>query len=788
MYITFLKVAFRNLFRNRMSTLINLIGLSIAIACCVVSFLFIQFGLNYDTFHENIKDIHMMGNVLERNGVTNIWGSTPAPLGERIKEDIPSVKYVSRVSRKGLRFVTDEDVFREEAYFVEKDWLEMFSFELLSGSSEYFNEPNALYLTENRAIKLFGTEKATGQEIRLITDNDIETTMIVRGVLKDLPDNSSLRFNFIIPYENLKRWDLLEIDDWKHWTTATFMMMIPGHNPYELCDQLEPYLDVQREANPEWGVNRLEFYSLYELTRGNNPVRNSLIRGSEGAAQITLTAIAVILLLLASFNYTNNNIVALSKRYREIGIRKVVGSSKFQLINQLISENLVFIGIAIVFGIVLAEFILIPGLYALFDGWNELPFQLTLEFVLFITALWLLTGIGAALYPSFIVSRFMPVDVFKGHSGVKGQNLFIRIMIGFQFVLTLLTIIVPIGLILNERYQMTLDWGYDQEGLYAINMANGKQFEILESALRDNPNILSIAGTKEHLNQFINISAVVVNEQEYEPFSMLIGPNYIETVGMKMVSGRTFGVERKESQKEEVIVNQLFLQETGLSNPIGKQIQVDAEEVTIVGVVQDFLPGSFNFKIPPMVLKISEPEEMKTMIVKIQKGNLVTTSEEIKRTFRKALPTVNYSGFFQDTAFIEYYNRNHSILGVFVFSGSSALLIAIMGLYGLVSATLAKREKEIGIRKVLGATVHQITSLITKPLLLILLIASTIAMVPGWFVLKILLDEFHEFHMDINAYPFIFALLILFIVSAIVMFFQTIRTALSNPVKTLRNE
>ncbi len=755
----------------------------------VVTFLYIDFWMEKDTFHQHAEDIYQLGNVIAHGDNEAIWSSTPIPLGPVIKEKCPSVDHVTRLSNQHVTMISDEDVFAESAFFVERDFFDMFSFPFVAGDAATFDDPNSLYLTETSTTKYFGDADPIGGELELLTSNGHRQLMTVKGVLADQPSTSSLHFNMLLPFDNITRWDIAPVDNWEHWARACFIQMRPGEDPAQLRPILEPYLDMQREVNGDWGVARLDFYNLLALTREHVNLRNGVTEGHSSTAGAALSAIAIVLMLLAGFNYTNNRLVSLSTRFREIGIRKVVGGSRTQLVWQFIGENVVFVLIALIAGILLAVNVLIPALDHLFGGgWSVLTLRFAPRTILFLASLLAVTSLGAGLYPAIIAAKFAPVKIFRGPSGMKGQTLFVRIMIGFQFALTLLAIIIPAGLYLNARYQMTLDWGYQQEGVLCVPVTNGDGYARLANELQSNPAILSLAGSRDHIGRFINVAAVEVGEFVRETNSMQVGPNYLETLGMQMLQGRTFGTEPRDDQQQEVVVNQTFMDEYGLTFQPGMPLVVDDETYTVIGVADDFHTWNFESRIQPMVIRVVPEDQFKYMVLRLPEGRVVETAEEIKQVFRRALPELPYHGFFQDELFDHFYRGNMAALGVFTFSGGSALLIAIMGLIGLVSATLQKRQKEIGIRKVLGATVTQIVQLITRPIGIILLIGSLLALVPGYLLLKMMLTGVYEYHIDITAVPFVFSLVVLLVVSLGTVILLSVRTALSNPVNSIRNE
>ena len=789
MFRLFLRVALRDLIKNRMSTLINLIGMAIAFAACVMTFNQIDFRFSQDTFHTNADRIYQIGNVITHNGNDVTWSATPVPLGPTIEQKCPSVEAVSRISVKRVTMLTDEDAFRERVYFVDPDFLDMFDFPLVAGNEAALSDINSIMITEEMAKKYFGDANPIGKELRLRNSNNQKATVIVGAVLKNIPVKSSMQFNFLLPFENLQRWQLLPLDNWEHWTTATFIEMVPGQSPEQLHSQLAPYLTMQQEVNGDWGVSRLVFHNLLDVTHKEIPIRNNILRTIETTALVSLSAIAIILILLAGFNYANNRIVSLARRFREIGIRKVIGSNRRMLITQFIGENVFFIMIALGAGLLLAQFILIPGAMQLVTGGAEgFELHITPRIFLFLAAVVLITSLGAGAYPAYIASRFSPVEVFKQGARHRGGSFFTRIMIGLQFAITFVAILVPVVFAMNARYQMDLDWGYDQEGVLCIPVQNGRNYELMHNALLQYPGIVSMAGSRDQIAMFIDVESVEVDGVSEETHAMQIGPGYLETMGLRIMEGRTFGREYRTDQADEIIVNEAFLKEHNWQTSYDKEVRINKEPYRVIGVLSDFHSADFDNAIAPMVLRITAPENMRYISVRLPKGELANHAVEIKKVFRATFPDLPYGGYFQDEAFDGFFRSNMTILGIFVFAGSAALLIAVMGLFSLVSATIHNREKEIGVRKVLGATVSQVVGLISKPMAGILTVGILISLYPGAKLLKMILDHFYAYHVDISATPFVFASLLVLVVSGATILMQSIRAAWANPIDAIRNE
>jgi len=749
--------------------------------------MFVDFSLHKDEFHVNAEDIYLVGNVIEKNGKEIVWGDSPSPLPEALRRNCPTVKNAVGVVIRSITAIRENERFREDAYFVDKQFLEMFTFSLKEGDLEYFDDPSSVYVTERMAKKYFGDEKAIGKEIGVVVGNGERQQKIIRGIFQDHNIDSSLDFEFLLTRKSLETPEFQIDDDWRKWIRATFVQMNQGENPESINETISESLVIQREIRPDWPIQRLYYYSLFSLTRSYPEIRNPIISGNDISALISIGLLSFIILLLACFNYTNNMIVILSRRFKEIGIRKVIGSSRKQIAFQFLGENLLFIMIAVVGAVFLTKYFVLPGMFYAFEGgWDMRYFQLTHRAIIYFASILVLTALGSGIYPSLVVSKFVPANIIRGKMNLPGQNVLIKILITMQFFLTFMVLVFPITLIINTNYQKSLDWGYDKEGVYVVPVKNGSDYEILRNKIDDNPNIKEISGAGNHIGYQSYISAITYETERYEVKSFRVGKGYLEMMGLHLIEGSSFN--QNKQNLDEYVVNQAFVKELDWENPIGKIVSRDTLSYQVVGVVEDFHATNFENEIDPCYLRLVEEDEYKMMLVKIEKSQLASTAAMIEKSFKELFPDLRYTGRFQDGLFDNLYRSNKEIASFFSATAVIALLIAVMGLFGLVSATLAKKEKEIGIRKVLGATVSQIINIITKPILIILMLGSGIALIPTWLLIKLFMDGMYAYHIGLNPIPFLIGFGILFFASLFTMLLQTVKSAHANPVKTLRNE
>ncbi len=789
MFRNFFKVAMRNIWKNRFSSMLSLLGLTIAIGSSVVCFLYVDQAFHLDTFHENVDRMYLIENVIERSGQFETWGDTPIPLGPALKEDCPLIENSVRLIWRGITIRNGNDVFDETLLFVDNTFFDSFSFPILRGDNTVLKDPNNVVLTGEYASKYFGEADPIGKELIFdLGDGNIQN-VIVGAVIDDVPQNSSFHFNILVPYESQRNWGKWDIDDWTKWTSSTVIQLNEGVNPADIPPYLEKYVTMQNETATDWIVTDYPIQPLLEVSKVGDSIRGNSFDGAPVEATGSMTLIAVILLLLASFNFTNASLVNLSRRYREIGIRKVVGSTRGQLAFQHLGENVLFSIIALIMGIFFAKFVVIPGWYVVFsDFLRAVTLDISPRVWMFLVGVVLMTGIGSGLYPAIFVSGFKPVDIFKGPKKSGGHGKATKLFIAFQFALTFMSLAFPVALYMNSTYQQKIDWGYSKDHIYTVPVRDLANIEPLMNKLAEDPNIISMAPTSSHIGHYRSVAIIRYEGVEREASQLFFGPNYAETMGVRLLHGAALPATPGDGDKNNVLVNQTFVEFMEWENPIDKQFLSGEETYTVIGVVEDFHVNDFMSSIRPLFIRQSDRDRYRYVAMKLQAGDVSATVQRIEDSFTTLIPDENFDGFFQDTVFEDMFRLNTAIIKIFGFTAVAALLISVMGLFSLVSATLNKRQKEISIRKVLGSTLGQIIQLISRPILLLLLIASAVATVPGAFLIKAFIESMYEYHIDLTAVPFLLTLGIISLFSVTTMLLQILHTANSNPASVLRNE
>ena len=786
----YFKIAYRNLLKNKVSSFINIIGLSIAIAVSIVVYLFLQLHLSTDTFHENAEKIYIVGNIVNRDGTPQTWGDSPTPLGPAMAADFPQIEHTIRVGGGGGTFQYEDKVFNEGLWFVDEAFLDMFTFPLKYGDRHALSDKNAVILSEEAAVKYFGLEDPVGKHVTITFNNEYLESFTVRGVAEEIPTNASFGFNMLINYEKQRDIGRNNLDDWSTYTNATFFQLKNLSDLETVTANMDRYLELQNAASDDWPISAFTIDNLPLLSRHAWNIRGSFANGVHPAAFVVYPLIAVFLLLLSCFNYMNIAIATAARRLKEIGVRKVVGSSKNQLVAQFLSENILLCLLALVLGALAAHFIIIPSFNQLFEGWPPVYLMLTdnLGLWIFFIVLLVITGVASGAYPAFYVSAFKPVTIFAGKQQIGGKSLFTRSFLTFQFVLAFITMIAGVVFSQNGRYQMARDWGYDQEHTLVARLTDASQYKVLENEMRQNPNVINVAGSSGHLGRSSGYSVVEIRGEKFETVRFDIGFDYLETMKLRLTDGRFFDRVFGSDAERSIIINETFAHSQGWTEPVGELVTDDSTVFSVIGVVEDFHYYSFFDPIQPALFRLFDENNARFLAMRVEAGTGVETEAYLSETWKHLFPDEPYDSFFQDSVFDGFFRDTRNITKIFTFTALMALVISCMGLFGLASQNITRRMREISIRKVLGASVSHVTQLVHRGFFLLLAIAAIIATPLTYYMLNPLLDSIYEYRIPIDSLPFILAFVLVFVTAIVTVSTQIYRVATTNPAEVLRNE
>jgi len=796
----YLLISLRSLMKNKLFILINVFGMGIAIACCVVAYLNWEFAKTWDHSQLNAEKIYRVQFTRDFQDRHERHGMAPMPMANAIRQNFKDVSKVIRYQLAYSDMRIGEEVFGTSVAFADSAFFELFTYTLKYGAfSEFYNKGKVL-ISDEVARKYYNTEDAVGKPLtQIVLGKDgvrRPKEFIVGGVFKQLPFNSSFQFEVITAFDNY--WDInLDPDQtessWKKWTTLLLEVKDPARVE-AVEQQLQNYIEPQNKSREDFKVTRYyleNFRGMMERNRQNPRVFSDDLRGGIPPEAVTVPAImAALLLLLACFNFTNTSIAISSRRLKEIGIRKVMGGMRSQLIFQFLGENLILCFLGLIAGLLLAEW-MVPAYDSLWP-WLELTLSYAdnAGFLIFLVFLLLVTALIAGGYPSFYITSFEPVSILKGKARFGGTNWFTRILLGGQFVISLLAIIMGVAFYNNGEYQKNYDLGFATHGVISTWTNNEAGFNTYRDALASNKDIELIAGTHHHIANSWYKDPVKFESLVREIDIMDIGDNYFEAMDMKLVSGRNFQKDSGTDHKESVLVTEELVKEYGWrDNPIGKRlVWNDTVPLYVIGVIKNVYARALWQPIQPLMIRYIAPARYEQLIVKTDPKKMASVNAFMEKRWKEVFPNTQYNGLMIDQELQETNDINKNVVIMFGFLGFFAALMTGIGMFTLVSLNIVKKMKEIGVRKVLGASVMNIARVINFEFIVNLAIATLIGGGLGFFAADSLMDSIWEYYEKLGYVSLTLSALAMLGIAVLSVGYKTISTATLNPTKTLRDE
>lgn len=782
----YVRIALRTLKKNKISSLINLFGLSIAIGCSIVVYLFLQVAFTLNDFHEHGQEIFLVEHLIDREGDRQAWGTSPIPLGPAMEAEIPQVVRAVRIARHWGTATLNDHVFSDRIHFADEGFFEMFTFPLQRGSTEALADHNAVILSEPVALKYFGEQDPLGRQITITFADDHQASFTVGGVAKAFPRTAEFAFSMLINYETQRDLGIKNLDDWEGFTRATFIQLRQKEDLAEVAAQMDRYRALQNAATEDRAITSFAFNNLRDPAPDSHEVNMTIISGFHPAEMAMMALIAIFLLALSCFNYMNISLASAAKRLKEIGIRKVVGGTRRQLIGQFLTENILLCLFALLLGVVLAQGVMAPALNAMNGDIIALSFTENGGLWLFLVGLLLGVGLVSGAYPAFYVSSFQPVTILRGQQKLSNKKWFTRSFLTFQFVLTFITMVTAVTFSLNIRSMAQRDWGYQREHTLVVELEESSQFALLRDEALKHPNVLRLAGSDHHIGVSEDEIVVTVEGKKMDAVRFDVGPNYFETLGLRLTAGRFFEEALGGDASGSIVINERFVEAQGWTEPVGQSVRFDSTVYAVVGVVKDFHYDHFSNPIDPAVFHLTS--EFRYLSMHLEAGTGVQTDAFMERTWTRLFPDRPYEAFFQDTVFDGYFRDGRSLETTFTFTAVLALLISCLGLFGLASQNLAGRMKEISIRKVLGASVPRMTRLVNQGFLLMLVLAALLATPVSYLLVSALLDAAADYHIVVGPLPFMVSFALVLVTATLTISTQVYKLVMVNPADVLRTE
>ena len=786
----YLKTMWRGLMKNKFYSGINILGLTIGMASAILILLWIQNEMSHDRFHAKTDRIYVANNRDKVNGKMLAWNTTPKPLGPAIKKDFPEVEDVVRVNDFGANFLltAGEKHFSLHGDFVDPGFLNMFSFPLLEGNAN--TALNGIYnivLTKQLAIKLFGNEDAMGKTVRI----DSVDNFTVTGILQDLPNNTVFKFEYLLPWAYSTKKGL-DDDSWGNNSTYTDILLKPGVSQAAFDAKIKN-ITKDHSGGGEKFTAQVFTQPFGDTWLYGKPENGNYVGGRIERVKL-FAIISVLILLIACINFMNLSTARSEKRGKEVGIRKVAGAQKGALIMQFISESVIIAAIAGILSVLIVQLVL--------PAYNDLiGIKLFIDFHnpyywLFATLFILLTGLLAGIYPAFYLSSFKPIKVLKGtfklnRAVVTPRKLLVVLQFTFAITLIICTIIVE-----NQiKYAQTRNAGYSRNNLaFIIEFGDArKNYELIKHDLLNSGAATAVAQTSAPMTESWGDSwgfswQGSTEDDKKIDFNIFSADNdFSKTIGVKILQGRGIDIQNYKTDSTACLLNEAAVKVMRLKNPIGEIIQVGNTSLHVVGVMKDFILGT---PYEPVQQMIAAGPAFGYSVINFKlnlKPSISASLQKAEAVFKQYNPQYPFNCRFYDREYdLKFQDEKQTATLAGLFAGLT-IFISCLGLLGLATYMAETRIKEIGIRKVLGASVQSITALLSKDFLKLVLISFVIASPVAWWLMSNWLAGY-SYRVSINWRVFAVAGTASATIALITISFQTIKAAISNPVKSLRTE
>ena len=770
-----------------LSSFINVFGLATAIGACLVTYAFINFDYSIDRFHENTDKIFLSTYYVDREGKLERYGNAPAPLATLLKNDLPSIEKITRVHDGSAVIKYGDNVFHEDIRYVDPSFLEMFTFPLKWGVASSLNDVNSIILSEEMAEKYFNEENPVGEEIKVIIGNDISKVFRIAGVAKAFPEARIIDFTFLINIANMETfYPSFDFYDWKKNLNATFIQVADAADLSDIQKQMQPYKTLQNKTETDWPISHFDFISLHDLHLASDEIRNDISYDASDEGRVGLPIIALFILALACFNYLNIAIVSASKRLKEIGMRKVIGASRRLIIFQFLSENLLLTFFAGILGFILASTIFLPW-FSSFAGIASEFNLLDVNMWLYLLGILTFTGIASGIYPAFYISKFQVVKIFKGTVQFGKKNLATKIFLTAQLMLTCVGIGFAVIFALNSWYQEQRTWGYDQKDVLYAELQSSAELENLRSAMESQSGVRSTASSTHHLSHNFRTTVVHLPEHQYEVMELSVSPAYFETMDLQLLSG-TFLQPNHEGDKKAIVVNETFARNLALSTPLDLQVKIDSIPYQIVGVVKDFHFKNFYYELNPTIFTVARQEEERFLTIKTSTQSRAENYKKLQTAWAKLFPETPFNGGFQEDTWPGFYEDLDTQVRFTKAIAMVFVLLASLGLYGLIQLNIKGRIREFSIRKTLGAGTKNLTSSISKQFYLIFGIAILFGIPASHLLNSAMLGMMFPEQAPYGYVGAVLSAVLLVFVLILVIASQVRKVSKMNPVEGLKTE
>ena len=813
----YFKTAIRNLIKHKGYSFINITGLALGIACCLLIILYVKDELTFDRFHKNSENIYRMQSTITMNDNKQVFNAVGLPSGPTMVDEIPEVVDQVRFMNTALEVRVDGKEYNEgNAYYAESEFLNIFNFPSLQGDgAASLNNSNEVALTQESALKYFGKiDDVIGESLELKINNEWKS-FSVTSILRNVPGNSSLDFNMLVPFKTYLQANNRQSNNAADWGRIelgfqTFVVATPGI----LKDSLESKINAVRTSKMNGPIARMIGFQIQPLheVHFDATISNGagMREGSNKIYSILLGGIAFVILMLACINFTNLSVARALPRAKEIGVRKVVGALRKQLVSQFLSEALFVSVIAFILGLIIAQLVL-----PVFEQVTEKEFSVAIiddpMYVLIALVVVLLAAFVAGIYPALMISKFNTVNALKGSaSNVGGRNWTQKILVVLQFSIASFLIVGVLTMNRQITYLINKDKGYNDKNVIGVSMNYDEQrnrannnnggevqmsqgermMNLMRNELSQSPSIEYVTGKSSgfSMTMMMSLNEETGETQQVRTYMERVDADFLKALDMEILEGRDFDRQNGETEREKIIVNEQFAKKMNWGDTvIGRNFGVNGNPGNVIGLVKDYNFRSLENEIDPIVINLSKSQAIGELLIKFEEGKLSESIEAVRAAWTKLNPVVPFDYFLLEERNADQYGDQVRWRSILITASMIAISISCLGLFGLAYMSTQRRTKEIGVRKVLGAPVPNIVYILSRGFSNLVIISFIIAAPLAYYGGQEWLSSF-PYHIEMTWDMFLIAGILTVLIAFLTVSWHSVKTAVSNPVRALRYE
>ncbi|MBM3434595.1 MAG: FtsX-like permease family protein [Bacteroidetes bacterium] len=790
MYRHYLKSAIRNLLKHKGYSLINILGLSIGLACGIMILLFIRNEFSYDRFHDKHRNLYRVNLIHEQSGQMTSMATTVAAVGPSMLQEFPEVVNMTRISNEqdGYFSWQNRHFFTSWIVYADSSFFEMFSFRMLVGNPiNALTEPFTVVLSEKLAGQIFGSENPVGRFIRL----NNQENLLVTGVVENPPPNSSIRFNALISFTTLNSNPNVFLDWDGGYGYYNFVELSKDADPVGLAKKFPDLLE--KNINYKYKQVGITVHAFMQPIRDLH-LRSNLDYDTDGRGSLTMNyiflAIALFILVIACINFMNLATARSVQRAKEVGLRKVVGAERKQIIRQFLGESVTASFIALAGALILIE-VFQPEFNRLINSELHLFKSGNLGFITGIFILTFTVGLAAGSYPSFFMAGYQPLKIIKGDFNISsGKPVLRNVLVVFQFFISSSLILFTLLVFTQLQYISQKNLGYDKENVIYLTLHDRRakdKIEVLKTELRNIPGVIS-TGASTGMPGHGLTSNGYFPEGYKEPMmihALDVDYDYLDVMKIPVIAGRNFSKE-SATDAEAFLINKTLAMKLNWNDPVGKKIYRDGAH-PVIGMIDDFHFSTLHEKIEPLLITLKPWDGYNFLAIRLSPGNPQNTLHAIERKWNEILPGQPYSHVFLDSFVENAYDSEGKTGMTFLYFSLLAVFIACLGLFGLANFSGEQKRKEIGIRKVYGANSRNILTLLSSDFTKWVIIANILAWPLAYWAMDKWLQLF-EFRTNISIWIFVITFCLTSVISSITILYQLIHASRANPIETIKYE